>query len=1052
MKTYQFNEKGSEIQELLNQVKNKTLYSNATTENAGLMSAEDKSTLNTLYDNVGENIQQINELNNTVSQNSTAIEANAGNIATNTSDISTLNTTTGGLATRLSAAEDTLANIFQLDANNFMGIYANTQALEEIQMTGAGWALVGEDLTELLAYVWNIPAETWEPYGETTYDYSDYSGLVSQVATVSSKIGDLTELETEVKTDLVSAINEVKNNTSTTAEDTTYIDNYGMGVDNVQDAIDNAVIVGQDTEVDISEVDEVRAYITVGNKWNTSSTTSVFWGKFIKVDRYTKYRITAQENASTAYAFLTVPSAGANNANVTTFATGCTRGTVPAGESVVAQNTNGKCLWIFTTNETAGTDVAPEKIEKCAETIGDYLSKVEPEPVPSSIYPVEAGGVYEHLAIFKDVSEKIIGWVQAGDSTKYYFTPSTEDRFNGTFHFQDSGSGSSSRGYMDFSGLTNGMLYRMRCKLASTSFTMSSLGAMSQYNKSGWTALTDINGVNPFNGRTDIDFIFEKTSAWKHLTITPNSDFGTYPVDVTISDFRLEEVHYVKDLVQDAFDRDSSLVAGLVFSSKDVTSFVRPWVQSGDQTKYYFTPSDDGGLNGTFHYENAGSGTSSRGYIDLTSLTNGAYYRLRLKNVSTSRCISSFGALSSSTQNDWVSITDINGINPFNRREDIDFIFQKTSAFNGFAITPNGGYTYPVEITISGFQLDEVYLADKMAEKVAEHPALEEELKIVRNCTIGSTETTSPVLSLLHFSDLHDDSKAARLIRQFYDKYSAYIDDMLSTGDIVYYTYNQGFAAYTTAGLTDALFALGNHEGYNGTNWDYKGAQWDYETYFEPYIEGWNVTQPEGAAENYLMYYYKDYTSASVRLIVLDVMHQTAEQLQWFTDTLADAMTNEYAVVVASHFIPDGFLETNRMKRPDGEVVTFHNYGVESRARTAIGTDFRLNLAYAEAVSDFISDGGEFVIWLCGHHHADFLTYCESYPDVLFYAINQAGYRRGGGACERQIGDACANLISVQKDRGLLHIYRIGYHRDRWLRPINVLCYDYINKKVITNY
>lgn len=174
MKTYQFNEKGSEIQVLLNQVKNKTLYNNATTEASGLMSADDKNTLNTLYDNVGENIQQINELN----------------------------AVAGGLDTRLSDAEETLANIFQLDANNFMGIYADDESLPQT-MEGAGWALVGEDLTELYAYVWNISEEEWQQFGETTYDYSDYSGL-------ASKIGDLTQLETEDKTDLVSAINEVK--------------------------------------------------------------------------------------------------------------------------------------------------------------------------------------------------------------------------------------------------------------------------------------------------------------------------------------------------------------------------------------------------------------------------------------------------------------------------------------------------------------------------------------------------------------------------------------------------------------------------------------------------------------------------------------------------------------------------------------------------------------------------------------------------------------------------------------------------------------------------
>lgn len=69
-------------------------------------------------------------------------------------------------------------------------------------------------------------------------------GLHQQLATIGSKIGDLTELETEDKTDLVSAINEVKQATegiSSSAADTTYVDNQGLGSDNVQGALDEVV-------------------------------------------------------------------------------------------------------------------------------------------------------------------------------------------------------------------------------------------------------------------------------------------------------------------------------------------------------------------------------------------------------------------------------------------------------------------------------------------------------------------------------------------------------------------------------------------------------------------------------------------------------------------------------------------------------------------------------------------------------------------------------------------------------------------------------------------
>lgn len=375
MRTYQFDKKGSEIQELLDQIKNKTIYGNATKDTAGLMSAEDKGTLDTLVDNVGKNIQQLNSLNQAVSENTTAIGTNTDNIATNTSDISALKTTTGNLGTRLDAAEETLDNIFQLDANNFMGIYDAAASLPA--MTGAGWALVGADLTALNAYVYNIPQAQWQQYGNTTYDYSDYSGLATQVATIGSNLGDLSQLHTTDKTSLVNALNEVKDNSSTTAEDTSYEDNYGIGADNVQDAIDKVGFVGTDTEIDLTQFTEVRAYITPEGKWITTNNTYSFYGIFIPVETGANYRITGHLNSNTGYAFLTSNAVGGNNTAVTTFATGCSRIPVVAGEFVVdTAPSDARYLWVFTTAYEEG-DRKPQKIETVKKSMAYKMAEID---------------------------------------------------------------------------------------------------------------------------------------------------------------------------------------------------------------------------------------------------------------------------------------------------------------------------------------------------------------------------------------------------------------------------------------------------------------------------------------------------------------------------------------------------------------------------------------------------------------------------------------------------------------------------------------------------
>lgn len=372
--------------------------------------------------------------------------------------------------------------------------------------------------------------------------------------------------------------------------------------------------------------------------------------------------------------------------------------------------------------------------------------------------------------------------------------------------------------------------------------------------------------------------------------------------------------------------------------------------------------------------------------------------------------------------------------------------------------------TGKVELFYSLYKLvpDNIFGLEKVMEDIdttLDNTVYAEELSILRNArTTADTGVMTGSVGLLHFSDIHGDEGAAKAIKAYYDKYSSYINNMLSTGDVVYYYAADGIDFYTQNGLTDALMALGNHDGASQTgsnvqgsaDWDAMGAQWDYETYYAPYISGWGVTQPTDAAANYLMYYYKDYTTPKVRLIVLDVMHQTAEQLQWFTDTLADAVTNDYTAVVASHYIPNTFVETNVVKKSDGDKTSFHWLG--SNAVTSIDNRFKLATTYADAVETFIANGGKFAVWLCGHYHLDFFTYSNTHPNILFCAINQAGYRRGGGQGYRVIGDHCANMVTIHPALGVIKIHRIGLTTDKYLRPINVLVYDYVNKKVISNY
>lgn len=111
-------------------------------------------------------------------------------------------------------------SLIGLDGSNYKGMYTSASALPD-DMTEAGWALVGTSLSALQLYVFNDGATDWALFSNETYNFTSWTefqtqldALSTQVATIGLKIGDLTELETEEKTNLVGAINEVNGKTS----------------------------------------------------------------------------------------------------------------------------------------------------------------------------------------------------------------------------------------------------------------------------------------------------------------------------------------------------------------------------------------------------------------------------------------------------------------------------------------------------------------------------------------------------------------------------------------------------------------------------------------------------------------------------------------------------------------------------------------------------------------------------------------------------------------------------------------------------------------------
>ena len=308
------------------------------------------------------------------------------------------------------------------------------------------------------------------------------------------------------------------------------------------------------------------------------------------------------------------------------------------------------------------------------------------------------------------------------------------------------------------------------------------------------------------------------------------------------------------------------------------------------------------------------------------------------------------------------------------------------------------------------------------------------------------------VLTLLHFSDLHMDTTTMGCISTFRTKYAEFIDDVIQTGDVSN-GFSNDWSELVSLGLDDCLGVIGNHEAL-GSSKNSATQQELHEKYIAPYIGGWNVVQPTGVDDsesaNYCAnYYYKDYDTATIRLIVLDTQKWSSAQLTWFTEVLASARTAGYAVIVASHVLPGAV------------TITDCNFSAKYSGNGNVMHAFPTNdapLASEDAVSavnDFITAGGEFTVWIGGHEHADIFGVFTNYPNVAAYMIDKASIERSTPGAARIRGEKnqhAFNLMTIVRDGKNLKFVRIGEDVDGLMRGKHVFCYNYNTKTVVSQW
>lgn len=259
---------------------------------------------------------------------------------------------------------------------------------------------------------------------------------------------------------------------------------------------------------------------------------------------------------------------------------------------------------------------------------------------------------------------------------------------------------------------------------------------------------------------------------------------------------------------------------------------------------------------------------------------------------------------------------------------------------------------------------------------------------------------SSPSVVFGHISDCHgtgdETSTSADTWSRFVEfmrHWTNFIDDAVDTGDMVSSDWENGID--WRIGDDNVLTIIGNHDSSYGTNktdgalWRTKTGRDCYDRYIKPHVANWNVTQPSTAESLGQCYYFKDYaksgrnedvdnsTTLTIRAIFIDVMgwgyssdlteQNTSIQANWFANTLNDALTHGYAVVVFCHFPP------MRWKRLD---CTYSSLVKSSKVSDAVpGWSSSLFNRYVEEAAKLVYQfqvaGGKFFGYVCGHYHYD---------------------------------------------------------------------------------
>ena len=296
-------------------------------------------------------------------------------------------------------------------------------------------------------------------------------------------------------------------------------------------------------------------------------------------------------------------------------------------------------------------------------------------------------------------------------------------------------------------------------------------------------------------------------------------------------------------------------------------------------------------------------------------------------------------------------------------------------------------------------------------------------------------------LEFVHFSDLHRAIRAWDRLVEYINYYEKYISFALHTGDYCGASLEQLEDCYANGApcVKQIYNCVGNHDihltnGWRDGNGPVHATKRDVHEALFNHTEGWDVTYMPCEHPNA---YYKDFPASNLRLIVLDLYFDTEAEAAWLGEVLTDAREKGLHVITAAHETTDAIT--------DALPTAFH--ALDDHAEFL---KKERKTPCEDVIVAFKQAGGVHVCHLAGHHHINLFGYTAGgvlncCAEAFVPTPQWVDARREKGTKSYD----SFNVVAVDANIGILKLVRVGNNADIYLRTKRVLCFDYINKKMI---